>query len=428
MTSHPDVELDWDELADDFAAFHARFADLFAREEPRRRVKAYLRGLLGGAERRNGWQLAEALGETNPQGVQRLLRTANWSAQTARDRLVTFCAETFGDPEGIAILDDTGFLKKGDQSAGVARQYTGTAGKIENAQVGVFLGYVSRHGHVMVDRGLYLPREWTEDPDRCRAAGIPAHVRFRTKPTLARRMLHRAVRLGLPVKWVTADEGYGDNPALRHWLSQQPYRYVVAVSRATRVWTTPPTVATPTWSGRGRPPTRAVATPPPVRVDALVATWPAERWTRWVAFQGEKGPIEYDWACARVFPEENDLPGAEAWLLVRRSVSNPTEHAYYLSDAPDDTPLTTLTRVAASRYTIEQLLEEAKDDVGMDHYEVRTWTGWYRHVTLCLMALAWVASVRQQLAARAAKKGGPATARRSRSHRGPSPRPAASCA
>lgn len=397
------VELDWDELAADFEAYHARFADLFARAEPRERSRHYLRGLLGGSERRNGWQLAEALGEARPDGTQRLLQTSTWSAQTARDRYVAFCAQTFGDPGGIAILDETGFLKQGVQSVGVARQYTGTAGKITNCQVGVFLGYVSRHGHVLIDRGLYLPKAWTDDPDRCQRAGIPAHVTFRTKPTLGRRMLHRAARLGLPVAWVTGDEVYGDDPRLRAWLARQSYRYVLAVARSTLAWDDPPMVTIPVRSGgRGRPPTRPVVTPSAQRVEALAAAWPVHVWQRFAAYQGEKGPIEYDWACLRVCVKDGRVPGPEQWLLVRRAVSDPTEHAYYLSDAPADTPLATLAHVAAARFTIEQLIEEGKDDVGMDQYEVRTWTAWYRFITLCMMSLGWVASVRRNLADRAA--------------------------
>jgi len=424
---------DLDEWRDDFEAFHARFADLFVRSEPRARSKRYLRGLLGGVERRNGWQLAEAMGEDGPRATQRLLTEVDWSAAAARDRLQEFCIEQFGDPEGIAVLDETGFLKKGDHSVGVQRQYTGTAGKRENCQIGVFLGYASRHGHVLVDRGLYLPRVWTDDPARCRAAKVPARVGFRTKPTLARRLLARAARRGLPIQWVTGDEVYGDDPKLRAWLDRQPYHFVLAVARSTPVWATRPRVR---WPRRrpgvgGRPRTRPRVATAACRVDAVVATWPAADWTRLAAYQGEKGPIEYDWAARRVVEKADDLPGADRWLLVRRSVSDPTELAFSLSDAPADTPLATLARVAATRYTIEQCLLEAKDDVGMDQYEVRSWPGWYRFITLCMMAVAWVASVRRQLQARvdatppatrrAAKKGGPHPVRR-----GPSPKSGAS--
>lgn len=433
MTAGTERLPDLDEWRDDFEAFHGRFADLFARSESRDRAQRYMRGLLGGVERRNGWQLAEAMGEAGPRATQRLVTEVAWSAATARDRVLDFCVEQFGDPEGVAVLDETGFLKKGTHSVGVQRQYTGTAGKKENCQIGVFLGYASRHGHALVDRGLYLPASWTADPARCRAAKVPAHVRFRTKPTLARRMLTRAVRRGLPVKWVTGDEVYGGDPKLRAWLDRQPYHFVLAVACATPVWATPPRVRRPrrVAGRRGRPRTRATVTPAADRVDAVVATWPAAAWTRLAAYQGEKGPIDYDWAARRVVDKLGDDPGPDRWLLVRRSVSDPTDRAFYLSDAPADTPLATLARVAATRYTIEQCLLEAKDDVGMDQYEVRSWPGWYRYITLAMMTVAWVAAVRRQLQARveatppaprrtAKKKGRHRPARR-----GPSPKSAA---
>jgi SRSO17 transposase len=222
--------------------FHGRFADLFARSESRERSRAYLHGLLGGVERRNGWQLAERLGESTPDGAQRLLNGTHWSASDARDRLVAFCAETFGDPEGILVLDETGFLKKGDKSAGVQRQYSGTAGKVENCQIGVFAAYVTDRAHVLVDRALYLPEAWTSDRERCREAGIPDHVAFRTKPRAALRMHHRLRRLGLHIGWVTGDEVYGDNPELRAGLERRGVRYVLAVSASSEVWPEAPVV------------------------------------------------------------------------------------------------------------------------------------------------------------------------------------------
>ena len=408
------------EWGEDFAKFHERFADLFGRSEPRELVQRYLRGLLGGVERRNGWQLAEAMGEEGPRPTQRLLDKTKWSAAAARDRLQDFCIEQFGDPEGIAILDETGFLKKGTHSAGVARQYTGTAGKTENCQIGVFLGYASRHGHALVDRGLYLPREWTNDAPRCRSAKVPSQLRFRTKPTLGRRMIARAKRRGLAMRWITGDEVYGNDPKLRDWIDGRKLGFVLAVACTTQVWSEKPVVTPPpprAPGSRGRARTRPTVTPAPRPVVAIVADLPGAAWTRFAAFQGEKGPIEYDWTALRVVEKRGPMPGAERWLLARRSVSDPTEVAYYLSNASEDTPLATLARVAATRFTIEQCLLEAKDDVGMDQYEVRGWPGWYRFVTLCLMAVAWVASVRRQLQARAestlpdpspaAKKGGP---------------------
>ena len=391
--------------ADDFAAFVARFADLFARSEPRVRFARYLRGLLGGVERRNGWQLAEAMGEPNPRAAQRLLEAARWSAAEARDRLLDFCAEQFGDPDGVAVLDETGFLKKGDKSVGVARQYSGTAGRIENCQVGVFLGYASRHGHALVDRGLYLPASWAHDAERRRAARVPERVAFRTKPRLGRRLLAHALGRGLPVGWVTGDEVYGNDPGLRAWLRRRGLRSVLAVAGTHRVWARAPAWRVPRGRGRGRPPSRAVAVPPPVRADEVVASWPPGAWVRLEAYQGEKGPIAYEWAARRVL----DKTGAWVWLLGRRAPDDPTELAYDFADAPADVPLATLARIASTRWSIEPCLLEAKDDVGLDQYEVRSWPGWYRYATLCLLAVAWVGSVRRRLAedeARAGARGG----------------------
>lgn len=409
--------------------FHGRFADLFARSEPRDRSQAYLRGLLGGVERRNGWQLAEHLGESTPDGTQRLLNATHWSASTAPDRLVTFCAETFGDPEGILVFGETGFIKKGDKSAGVQRQYTGTAGKRENCQIGVFAAYVTDRAHVLVDRALYLPESWTEDRDRCREAGIPERVTFRTKPRAALRMHHRLVRLGLPIGWVTGDEVYGDNPVLRAGLERRRTRYVLAISSTSEVWPEAPIVVTPTAvpGAKGRPRTRPTVPAPSVPVSKVASSWEPGAWQRLAIHQGEKGPIFYDWAAARVVHKRDGLPTQEGWLLVRRSPSDPTAVAYYLSNAPADTTLEQLAHVASSCCGVEQCFEEAKDDFGMDHYDVRSWIAWHRFMTLCMMAMAWVASVRHAVtpspptSAADAKDPSPASARTAGKRGAPTP-------
>jgi SRSO17 transposase len=396
---------DLDVFAADFEEFHARFADLFGRAEPREQAAKYLRGLLGNVERRNGWQLAEALGDALPDRMQRLLNRSDWSAVEARNRLVDFCIEVLGDPEAIAVLDETGFVKKGDQSVGVQRQYSGTAGKTENCQIGVFLGYAGRAGHVLLDRALYLPVSWCNDATRRERARVPEKVRFYTKPQLAARMLRRAWRRGVPMAWITGDEVYGNDPTLRAAIDAAGRRYVLAVAANTPVWamrpaTIAPEVAAsrPGRGGRARTRTRlAPGAPRASTVQALTAMWPAAAWHRLAVREGEKGPIEYDWAAARVVDSRGRLPADDVWLLARRSVSDPKDIAWYLSNAPSDTPLRVLARVAATRFTIEQCFEEAKDDVGLDQYEVRTWPAWHRHITLAMMALAWLASVRLAL-------------------------------
>jgi SRSO17 transposase len=403
QTSEQAVAPGWDALAADFEAFHERFASLFGRSEPREEARKYVRALMGAAARRNGWQLAEAIGDRTPDRVQRLLYSADWSANAARDRLIEYAIERFGDPQGIGVLDETGFLKKGTESVGVARQYSGTAGRIENCQIGVFLGYTGARGHLLLDRRLYLPESWCSDPVRMQRAHVPEHISFQTKPQLALQMLRGAWQQGVPMAWVTGDEVYGDDPLFRDGIAAERHRYVLAVASNTPVWTKRPAVTEPPAEREhrhGPPRTRtrlALDEPHASTVKAVVAQWAPTQWHRLAVHLGEKGPIEYDWGCARVIESRRRLPADEVWLLARRSVSQPSDVAYYLSNGDADTPLTTLAHVASSRYTIEQGLEEAKDDVGLDHYEVRTWPSWHRYITLSMMALAWLASARAML-------------------------------
>lgn len=394
--------------AEAFEGFCGRLGDLFGRPEPRAEAARYLRGLLLPVERKNGWQLAEAVGNRQPDGTQRLLYQAHWSADAARDRLLGFVREEFADPDGILVLDETGFLKKGDQSVGVQRQYSGTAGKIENCQLGVFCSYWTPRAHLLVDRALYLPKSWCDDPARCRAARIPEGASPATKPELALQLLRRVLASGLPTAWITADEAYGDSADLRAAIDGElQQRYVLAVACTTPLWTERPATEQPGPSERGRPRTRVRLAPDAAAwqsAQEVVANWPAEVWQRLTVSAGEKGPIQYDWAAQRVVESRHGLPGNDVWLLARRSLSQPGEVAYYLSNSPADTPLLTLAQVASRRYSIEQCFEEAKGEVGLDHYEVRYWPSWYRHITLSMLALAFLAWVRQQ--AEAAGPGG----------------------
>ena len=363
---------------------HARIAPRFARPEPRRRALAYLRGLLSPVERKNGWQLAEEAGEATPDGMQRLLATADWDADAVRDDLRAYVVEHLGDADAVLVVDETGFLKKGEKSAGVQRQYSGTAGRIENCQVGVFLAYAGPHGHAFLDRELYLPQGWAEDAARRAEAGVPAEVIFRTKPQLARAMLERALAAGVPAAWVTGDEVYGGDRRLRVWLEEQDVPHVLAVKR------TEPLVAA---TDRG---------PAQVAATDLVAALPPAAWTRLSAGDGAKGPRAYDWARVPIRPLSD--PDRGYWLLVRRSLADPTDLAHYVCYGPADATLADLVRVAGTRWAIEEAIEAAKGEVGLDHYEVRRWDGWYRHVTLCLLAHAFLAVTRAK--AGGAEKGG----------------------
>jgi SRSO17 transposase len=380
----------WDEV---FAAFHARFAPFFYRREVRERSARYLRGLLGPVERKNGWQLAEAVGEADPQGMQRLLYAARWDADAVRDELIRFVAEAFGDADGIFVMDETGFLKKGTKSVGVQRQYTGTAGKTENCQVGVFLTYVGPQGHAFLDRRLYLPESWAEDAGRRAEAAVPEAVTFQTKPALAWAMLEHAWTLGVPGRWVTADTVYGQDPLLRARLDAvaADVQYVLAVPATTPVWIERPPA--PTTSPGGVRLTRIWAAH---TAATMITELAPAGWRRIVVAAGSKGLRLYEWAVVRIAVGDHGWPGAERWLLVRRSVSAPTEYAYYLSNAPPETPLGTLARVAGARWPIEQCFEESKGETGLDHYEVRRYDSWYRHITLSLLAHTFLAELRRE--------------------------------
>lgn len=397
---------DLDRWRDSFEAFHARFAHLFARRESREQAVKYLRGLLAPVERKNSWQVAEAVGDATPDRMQRLLYRVDWDADAARDILQGFVVETFGHPDGIGVLDESGFLKKGTHSVGVQRQYSGTAGKVENCQIGVFLSYSTPRGHVFLDRRLYLPKVWSRDTDRRTRARVPADVVFQTKPAQGIAMLEHAWAQGVPMRWVTGDEVYGDDPRLRERVERQGGGYVLAVSSTTPVWTERPPVEEPLRTTGGRPRTKtrlAPAAPPATTVAAVVVGWSATQWERCSVAEGEKGPRVYDWGRVRVIESRQRLPGPAVWLLARRSVGEPTEIAYYLALAPGETTLQEMAIVAATRYTVEQCIEEAKGETGLDHYEVRHWTSWHRHMTLSLLAHAWLAALRSREEA----KGGP---------------------
>jgi SRSO17 transposase len=389
-------ELDqWQEA---FEQFHARFADLFERSESREQAKKYLRGLLATVPRKNSWQLAEVVRDGIPDRMQRLLYRVPWDAEAARDRLRQFVIEIFGDEKGIGVVDETSFPKAGNKSVGVAKQYCGTLGKIENCQVSTVLSYVGRGSHVFLDRCLYLPEvEWVWDQERRAEAAVPEEVRFETKPEQAITMLERAWEAGVPMKWVTGDEVYGDSPRLRETIQAHGRFYVLAVAANTRVWTQRPEIQEPETQTGGRPrrkPRLAEGAATPQMVSEVVAAWPSKRWQRLAVMEGEKGPISYDWACGPIVESRDQLPGPDVWLLTRRSINKPDELAYYLCYAPPETSLSTLIWVASSRYTVEQCIKEAKGETGLDEYEVRFWHSWYRHITLSMMAHAFLASIR----------------------------------
>lgn len=351
------------------AELHARIGPRFARSEPRERVLEYVRGLLSPVERKNGWTLSERAGEKSPDGMQRLLGQSDWDADLVRDDVREYVVEHLGDPRGVLVVDETGFLKKGTKSAGVARQYSGTAGRIENSQIGVFLAYATPAGRTFLDRELYLPRAWTEDRARCREAGIGDEVAFATKPQLAITMITRALDAGVPAGWVTGDEVYGQHAGLRRTLEEREMPYVLAVPVNQRV------------IARGDGRVREL------RADELARSLPAQAFQKISAGNGAKGPRLYHWARAEIRPLE---PAGGYWLLVRRSLIDPADLAYYLCFGPEHTPLRELVRVAGARWAIEESFQSAKGQVGLDQYQVRRYDSWYRHITLAMLAHAFL--------------------------------------
>jgi SRSO17 transposase len=376
---------------------HERIAHHFGRVEVRARLERYLAGLFARIDRKNGWQIAEAIGEEGPQGVQRLVNAAVWDAEAVRDDLRAYVIEHLGDAEsGVLVVDETGFPKKGNASCGVASQYCGTTGSTTNCQVGVFLAYASRYGMAFLDRTLYLPRVWADDAARRDAAGVPKDVRFATKPALAKQMLARASAAKVSARWVVADSFYGRAHHFRRWLEEEGQSYVVGVLPAQVV----------EYDGQRQ------------RAKALAERLASNVWGRRSAGEGTQGPRVHDWAVialSEVCPAE-----MRRWLLVRRAPEDPTDCAYFRVYGPANTTAEELVRVAGMRWTIEEGFAQAKGEVGLDQYEVRRWDAWHRYVTLGLLAHAYltIVSAGARQASRDSRqedcqKGDPAPARRS---------------
>src|SRR3954449_12063569 len=362
-----DEAVDWARGLDELVE---RIAPRFCRIEPRRRVGAYLQGLLAPIERKNGWQLAENAGDRTPDGVQDFLARMRWDADQVRDDLRAYVVAKLGDADAVLVLDETGFVKKGTKSVGVQRQYSGTAGRIENCQIGVFLGYASRHGHALIDRALYLPEVWANDPARRDAAGVPVETVFATKPQLGRQMLSRAFAAGVPCRWVTGDSVYGADYALRRSIESSGRGYVLAVTRRQRLGF------------------------------KTVADWledvPASGWQRLSAGEGAKGPRLYDWAW---LPYGSDAAGGwQKGLLIRRKLAHPEVFTFYLTLAPEGTGFSEPGPGGGTKTGHKGCFEAAKGEVGLDQYEVRSWTGWHRHITLAMLAHAYLAAIRSAAA------------------------------
>jgi SRSO17 transposase len=355
--------------AGEIEALTARLRPHFRRGAGHRHAGEYVRGLLGTVERKNGWQLAEHAGHRHPRTIQRVLDRSAWDADAVRDDLRACVVEELGDSAGVLVVDETGFVKKGTRSCGVARQYSGAAGRIENCQVGVFLGYATPRGRAGIDRALYLPRDWAEDAARREEAGVPETVTFRTKPRLALEMLERALDDGVPARWVVGDAVYGSDGELRRALEARDQAYALAVKSTEMPTTWPP-----------------AAPPGQVMVADVAAALEPGDWQRRSCGDGAQGERLYDWAFVPLRPGLR--AGWDHALVVRRDLTDPDELAYYLVYAPTGTPLAEIVRAIGARWAIEDVFKLAKGQVGLDQYEVRSWTGWHRHATLALLALA----------------------------------------
>jgi SRSO17 transposase len=352
----------------EFSAVIDRIAPRFARYEPLRRAGELMAGMVSGLDRKNCWTIAEHRGAATPDGLQHLLARAKWDADEIRDDLRDYVIDAFGDPRAILVVDETGDVKKGLHSVGVQRQYSGTAGRVENSQVAVYLTYAAPRGHALIDRALYLPKSWTEDPTRCHDAGIPNEQRgFATKPTLAAALITRAVEAQVPASWVAGDEVYGADPKLRTAIRGHGLGYVLAIAANRRV---------PTHAG-------------PIRVDALPALIPTHAWQKHSAGAGAHGPRLYSWAWFRLLAEDGTDTGVHHLLIRRNDATG--ELAYLRCYSPRPVPLRTLVAVAGQRWRIEESFQTAKGLVGLDQHQVRRWRSWHRWTTLAMLAHAFLA-------------------------------------
>jgi SRSO17 transposase len=365
------VSVDVAGWVEEFDCGFARIAGRFGRREPRLQARSFLLGVLSDVDTRSCWQLAEQAGDSDPNAMQRLLGEAVWDADAVRDDVRGYVVDTIGDPSGVLILDDTGDLKSGTHTVGVQRQYTGTAGRIENAQVSVFLAYTTPAGRALIDRAVYLPASWTKDPARCTATGVPTDVTFATKITIGRRMLAAALEAGVPAAWATADEFYGGDRGLRRDLQARRLGYVLAVAKSHRV--------------------NVGGLHGTARADHIAAALSKKAWNRYSAGDGAKGRREYDWAWVAVIPAADEATGFH-WLLIRRRITD-GELAFHRCYSPTRVSLPTLVRIAGTRWAVECCFQNAKGAVGLDQHQVRRWDSWHRYTTLVMLAAAVLAAI-----------------------------------
>lgn len=385
------TEQDIEQFLDEMTSYIGMFEPAFQRAEQLEWSKAYLHGLLGDAQRKNVERIALEMGE-KVRSMQYFMGQSPWQPEPVIDIHQRLVAETLGEADGVALIDESGVVKQGDDSVGVAAQYCGSVGKVANSQVGVYLGYASRKGYSLIEGQLFMPESWfdEEHAEKRMACGVPEALPSKTKPEIGLELLGRATQRGsLPFAWVAADELYGDSPAFRDGVAEMNKWYFTEIKCSTLIWHCRPEVYVPEWKGRGRRPTRLRLQNPvdrPISVKELVAAFPKETWTTATIKEGSKGPIVCDFAFLRVIESRGNLPGPEVWLIVRRNLHDPTEIKFYFSNALADTPLIEFVRISGMRWPIETIFEEAKSEVGFDHYEMRSWLGWHHHMLLVSLA------------------------------------------
>jgi SRSO17 transposase len=409
-------EKDVEQFMEELDRYAKLFEPAFRRREQWRWGQVYLKGLLGDTQRKTAERMALELGE-NVRDLQHYVGQSPWQKEPAVVIHQGLIANTLGEDDGVMLIDESGVVKQGQESVGVAAQYCGSVGKVANCQVGVHLGYLSRQGYSLVDSQLFVPQEWFDaaHAERRQACGIPEDLVFQTKPAIGLELLQAAVKRNeqaeevLPFQWVAADELYGDSPAFRDGVAALNKWYFTEIKTTTQVWLTRPEVYLPAWKGRGRHPTRLRLRNPSEKaltVQAIVAqvppAWKAAglrqpAWTRATIKEGSQGPIVCDFAFLRVIESRGGLPGPEVWLVIRRNLDDPAELKFYFSNAPADIPLLDLVRISGMRWPVEIIFEEGKGEIGFDHYETRSWLGWHHHMLLVSLAHHFLVRLRIKL-------------------------------
>ena len=398
---------DVEQFVEELDRYAKLFEPAFRRREQWMWGQVYLKGLLGDTQRKTAERMALELGE-NVRDIQHFVGQSPWQKEPAVIIHQGLIANSLGEADGVMLIDESGVVKQGQDSVGVAAQYCGSVGKVANCQVGVHLGYVSRQGYSLVDSQLFVPEVWFDEAhtERRQACGVPQDLVFQTKPAIGLELLQAAVKRNgqtedaLPFQWVAADELYGDSPAFREGVAALNKWYFTEIKTTTLVWLTRPEVHVPAWKGRGRHPTRLRLRNPSKKaltVQEVVAQLPQPAWTQATIKEGSKGPIVCDFAFLRVVESRNSLPGPDVWLVIRRNVDNPAEVKFYFSNAPADIPLLALVRISSMRWPVEIIFEESKGEIGFDHYETRSWLGWHHHMLLVSLAHHFLVRLRIQL-------------------------------